>query len=74
MVQVMILRDFTRFTVITLCVMLPLAAGLNWRFEGSLNYYDFGDTWWSFMTMFVDPGSCPPHLYFAESYSSVAAL
>ena len=59
MVQVMILGDFTRFAVITVGVMLPLAAALNWRFEGSYNYYNFQETWWSFMQIFVDPGSPP---------------
>ena len=49
MVQVMILGDFTRFVVITICVMLPLAAALNWRFEDSSTYYDFQTTWWFFM-------------------------
>ena len=57
MVQVMILGDFMRFAVITISVILPLAAALNWRFEGSSNYYNFQETWWSFMQMFVDPGS-----------------
>jgi hypothetical protein len=59
MVQVMILGDFTRFVVITICVMLPLAAALNWRFEGSSAYYDFQTTWWFFMQTFVDAGSSP---------------
>jgi hypothetical protein len=57
MVQVMILGDFTRFAVITVCVMLPLAAGLNWRFEGSNSYYNMTRTWWTFMLTFVDAGS-----------------
>ena len=57
MVQIMILRDFTRFVVITVCVMLPLAAGLNWRFEGSDNYNDMTRTWWAFMLTFIDAGS-----------------
>jgi hypothetical protein len=58
MVQVMILRDFTRFAVIIVSVMLPLAAGLSWRyFESSSSYDGFSDTWWSFMKTFVDAGS-----------------
>ena len=57
MVQVMILRDFMRFVVITVCVMLPLAAGLNWRFEGSRHYFNMTRTWWTFMLTFVDAGS-----------------
>jgi hypothetical protein len=59
MVQVMILRDITRFVVIIVCVMLPLAAGLNWRFEGSVSYYNMTRTWWTFMLTFVDAGSSP---------------
>ena len=43
--------------LITISVILPLVAALNWRFEGSTNYYNFQETWWSFMQMFVDPGS-----------------
>jgi len=57
MVQVMILRDFTRFCVITTCVMLPLGAGLSWRFEGGEEFFNMQRAWWSFMIMFVDAGS-----------------
>ena len=67
MVQVMILRDFTRFAVITVCVMLPLAAGLNWRFEGSNSYYNMTRTWWTFMLTFVDAGSSHLKLFFCCS-------
>jgi hypothetical protein len=74
MVQVMILRDFTRFAVITICVMLPLAVSLDWRFEGSSHYYDFGTTVQTFLKMFVDAGSFPPHLYFTGIHSFVAVL
>jgi hypothetical protein len=59
MVEVMILRDFTRFTVLIVCVMLPIAVGLTWRFDSSSSYYNTMVTWWSFMSTFVDAGSSP---------------
>ena len=60
MVQVMILRDFTRFIVVTCAVMLPLAAGLTWRFETSAQYYNFLGTVSTFLKTFVDAGSFLP--------------
>jgi hypothetical protein len=59
MVQVMILRDFTRFIVLIVCVMLPLAVGLTWRFDTHSNFGNLPITWWSFMSIFVDAGSSP---------------
>ena len=71
MVEVMILRDFTRFTVLIVCVMLPIAVGLTWRFDSSSSYNNTMVTVWSFMSTFVDAGSeFPPYMYFAGSYSS----
>jgi hypothetical protein len=70
MVQVMILRDVTRFTMILAGVMLPLAVGLSWRFHKTTHYYNFERTVWSFMLTFVDAGSSPL-MYFAGSCSSV---
>jgi hypothetical protein len=77
MVQVMILGDFTRFAVITVCVMLPLGAGLSWRFEGGEDFYNMTRAWWTVMLTFVDAGSeqkLRPQLYFTGRYSSVVAL
>jgi hypothetical protein len=59
MVEVMILRDFTRFTVLIVCVMLPIAVGLTWRFDSSGSYDNLAITWWTFMSIFVDAGSSP---------------
>jgi hypothetical protein len=59
MVEVMILRDFTRFTVLIVCVMLSIAVGLTWRFDSSSSYYNTMVTWWTFMSIFVDAGSSP---------------
>jgi hypothetical protein len=59
MVEVMILRDFTRFTVLIVCVTLPLAAGLTWRFDSSSYYSSLLTTSGSFMSIFVDAGSSP---------------
>jgi hypothetical protein len=59
MVEVMILRDVTRFTMILVGVMLPLAVGLTWRFQWTSHYYNFERTVWSFMLTFVDAGSSP---------------
>jgi hypothetical protein len=59
MVQVMILRDFTRFMVLLVCVLLPLATGLSWRFDSNPSYVNMMTTGGAFMTIFVDAGSSP---------------
>jgi hypothetical protein len=66
MVQVMILRDVTRFIVLIVCVMLPLGAGLVWRFDSHPSYVNMLTTWWTFMSTFVDAGSSPLICIFLE--------
>jgi hypothetical protein len=59
MVQTMILKDFSRFAVLVVCVMLPFCGGLSHRFETQTNFQTFGETCGAFLKMFVDPGSSP---------------